>query len=137
MPGHHHQRSCRRTWQWACAAPLLLVLGLLPALASAQQVNVIKNIQTTQAGIEIELTSPTPFPVRNAVVMLRIGNQEFTTSRHPEDGNLNTLIFTVPPEQLARAAAGERVVVQYGHDESVQWDFGPLDRALLDRVNKP
>jgi hypothetical protein len=27
--------------------------------------------------------------------------------------------------------------VQFGHDESVQWDFGPLDRALLDRVNKP
>jgi len=137
MPGHHYRRSCRRIWQWACAAPLLLVLGLLPALARAQQVNVIKNIQTTQVGIEIELTSPTPFPVRNAVVMLRVGNQECTTSRYPEDGNLNTLIFTMKPEQFARAAAGERVVVQYGHDESVQWDFGPLDRALLDRVNKP
>ena len=98
--------------------------------------NRIKTIQRTQAGIEIELTSPTPFPVRNEVVVLRIGTQEFTTSRHPEDGNLNTLIFTVPPEQLARAA-GERVIVQYGHNESVQWDFGPLHRALLDRVNKP
>ena len=137
MPGHHHRRSCRRTWQWSCAAPLLLVLGLLPALASAQQVNVIKNIRTTQVGIEIELTSPTPFPVRNEVVILRIGNQEFTTSRHPEDGNLNTLIFTVQPERFARAAVGERVVVQYGRDDSVQWDFGPLNRVLVDRVNKP
>ena len=136
MPRHHHQRPCRRPWPWACAAPVLLVLGLLPALASAQHVNVIKTIQRTQAGIEIELTSPTPFPVRNEVVLLRIDNQAFTTSRHPEDGNLHTLIFTVPPEQLARAA-GARVVVQYGHNESVQWDFGPLDRALLDRVNQP
>jgi hypothetical protein len=100
-------------------------------------VNVIKNIQPTPGGIEIELTSPTPFPVRNAVVMLRIGTQECMTSRYPVDGNLNTLIFTMKPEQFARAAAGERVVVQYGHDTSVQWDFGPLDRAWLDRVNKP
>jgi hypothetical protein len=138
MPGHHHRRSYRRIRQWACAAPVLLVLGLLPALTRAQQVNVIKNIQMTLEGsIEIELTSPTPFPVPSEVVMLRIGNQESTISRHPDDGNLNTLIFTVQPEQFARAAAGERVVVQFGHDESVQWDFGPLDRALLDRVNKP
>jgi len=43
----------------------------------------------------------------------------------------------VEPEQFERAAVGERVVVQYGRDESVQWDFGPLNRALLDRVNKP
>jgi hypothetical protein len=101
-------------------------------------VNVIKNIQMTLEGsIEIELTSPTPFPVRSEVVMLRIGNQESTISRHPDDGNLNTLIFTVKPEQFARATAGERVVVQFGNDASRQWDFGPLDGALLDRVNKP
>ena len=137
MPGHDHRRSCRRLRQWACAAPVLLVLGLLPVLARAQQVNVIQNIQTIPGGIEIELTSPTPFPVRNEVVMLRIGNQECTISRHPEDGSLNTLIFTVQPEQFARAAAGERVVVQFGNDASRQWDFGPLDGALLDRVNKP
>jgi hypothetical protein len=68
--------------------------------------------------------------------MLRIGTQVFTTSRHPDDGSLYTLIFTVPPEHLARAA-GARVVVQYGHDARVQWDFGPLDRALLDRINQP
>jgi hypothetical protein len=123
--------------QWAYAASVLLVLGLLPALARAQQVNVIKNIQTTQTGIEIELTSPTPFPVRNEVVRLWIGNQECTTSRYPADGDLNTLIFTMKPEQFAHVAAGERVIVQYGHDASVQWDFGPLDRAWLDRVNKP
>jgi hypothetical protein len=138
MPGHDHRRSCHRIRQWACAAPVLLVLGLLPALTRAQQVNVIKNIQMTLEGsIEIELTSPTPFPVRSEVVMLRIGNQESTISRHPDDGNLNTLIFTVQPEQFARATAGERVVVQFGHDASRQWDFGPLDGALLDRVNKP
>jgi hypothetical protein len=100
-------------------------------------VNVIKNIQTTSGGIEIELTSQMSFPVRNEMVKLWIGNQECTTSRHPEDGNRNTLIFTMKPEQFARAAAGERVVVQFGNDASRRWDFGPLDRALLDRVNKP
>jgi hypothetical protein len=54
----------------------------------------------------------------------------FVGSRPPEDGSLNTLIFTLPFEQFARTAFGDRITVQYGDEP--EWDFGILDKRLLD-----
>jgi hypothetical protein len=94
------------------------------------EVNVVKSIKTTKAGVEIQLTSSRAFGVRNALVVLSIGAQKFSKSRPPEDGSLNTLIFTLMSDQFARTALGDRVIVQYGDEP--KWDFGTLDKRLLD-----
>jgi len=118
-----------RPWPWTLT--LLLSLVSLPALATAQpEVNAIKSIKTLGSEVEIQLTSSRPFGVRNALVVLRIGTQKFTKSRPPEDGSLNTLIFTLTSDQFARTAFGDRVTVQYGDEPG--WDFGTLDKRLLD-----
>jgi hypothetical protein len=119
-----------RPWAWTLT--LLLSLVGVPALATAQpEGNVIERLTTVRSAVEIQLTSSRPFGVRNALIVLRIGSQRFTKSRPPEDGRLNTLIFTLPAEQFARTAAGDRVTVQYGDEP--EWDFGTLDKRLLDK----
>jgi hypothetical protein len=118
-------------WPW----PVTLLLSLvgLPALATAQpEVNVIKSMKTVSSGVELRLTSSRSFEVRNALVVLRIGTQEFTKSRSPEDGSLNTLIFTLTSDEFARLAPGDRVTIQY--DNEPGWDFGTLDKRLLDKT---
>jgi len=110
---------------------ILLFFLFLPAAATTQVVNAINTIKTVEAGVDVELTSPRGFPVRNELIVLRIGTREFTRSRSPEDGSLNTLIFTLTAEEFAATATGDRVVVQCGLDEV--WDFGTLDKSRLDR----
>jgi hypothetical protein len=119
-----------RPWPWTLT--LLLSLIGLPALATAQpEVNVIKSMKTVSTGVELQLTSSRSLGVRNALVVLRIGTQKFTKSRSPEDGSLNTLIFTLTSEEFARTAPGDRIWVQYGNGPG--WDFGTLDKRLLDK----
>jgi hypothetical protein len=91
----------------------------------------IKSIKTVRSAVELQLTSSRSFGVRNALVVLRIGTQKFTKSRSPEDGSLNTLIFTLTADEFARTAPGDRVTVQYGDEPG--WDFGTLDKRLLDK----
>ena len=119
-----------RPWPWTLT--LLLSLLGLQALATAQpEVNVIKSMKTVGSEVELQLTSSRSFGVRNALAVLRIGTQEFTKSRSPEDGSLNTLIFTLTSDEFARLAPGDRVTVQYGNEPG--WDFGTLDKRLLDK----
>jgi len=119
-----------RLWPWLLT--LLLSLIGLPALATAQpEVNEIKSMKTVGSEVELQLTSSRSFGVRSALVVLRIGTQEFTKSQSPEDGSLNTLIFTLTSDEFARLAPGERVIVQY--DNEPGWDFGALDKCLLDK----
>ena len=131
MTGTRRGTRPGRLWLWTLT--LLLFLVGLPALATAQpEVNVIKSIKTVRSEVEIQLTSSRAFGVRNALVVLRIGTQEFTNSRSPEDGSLNTLIFTLTSDEFARLAPGDRVTVQYGDEPG--WDFGTLDKRLLDKT---
>ena len=116
---------------WPCALIGLLTLVGVPVLAMAQsEVNTIKSLRRGNSEIDRHLTSSRPFGVRNALIVLRIGSQRFTKSRPPEDGSLNTLIFTLTSDQFARTTPGDRVAVQYGDEPG--WDFGPLDKRLLD-----
>lgn len=120
-----------RAWQWILMSFLFLIC--LPASAPADEVNTIKSIRTAASGVEIELNSTRIFPVRDQIVMLRIGTKEFTKSRYPRDGNLNTLIFTLPTDEFEQINTGDQVIVQYGHSElnEDRWNFGLLDKSLL------
>lgn len=86
------------------------------------------------AGVEIAVTSDTPFPVRDELAILRIGEQAIAVSRYPDTGDTHTLIFTLTVEQFASANDGDQVWVQYGmSDASLRWSFGPLNKAAVNQ----
>jgi hypothetical protein len=89
-------------------------------------------VAASGAEVEIEVESTTEFPVRDELVVLRIGSREFTKSRSPADGSLNRLIFSLPYGEFAQLQPGEPVVVEYGHNgHGPRWNFGQLTRSLL------
>lgn len=128
----------------AAIGALLACLVLSAAVASAQggkpDVNTVKSVRAVDGAIEIELHSSREFPVRDEVVVLRIGTKEFLRSRSPADGSLNTLIFIVSTEDFDALADGEPLVVKYGRskdgtdaperDHGPRWNFGRLNKAL-------
>ncbi len=129
-----NEGQTRRGWTWQRALAFLACLIVSPALANARDGNTIDSIKTVKAGVDIELTSTKEFPVRDELVVLRIGTKEFTKSRSPDDGNLNTLIFTLTTQEFDQVATGDEVTVQYGRDgSSERWDFGKLDKRLRDK----
>ena len=87
-----------------------------------------------QPGVEIELTSDTPFPVRNELPILRIGSLAIGLSRYADTADTRTLIFSLTLEQFALANSGDEVWVQYGMEETpVRWSFGPLNKAAINQ----
>ena len=120
-----------------------LIAGLLAA-AQAPAVNTVKRIQTVDGVVEIEVHSTREFPVRDQVVVLRIGDKEFLRSKTPENGSLNTLIFMLTPAQFDALSDGAAMTVKYGRDRDgegpqveaaqaargLRWDFGKLNKAL-------
>jgi len=127
--------QCLRDRAWQGALMLVLFLLALPVLgAEKEEKNIIKSIKTVEGGVEIELFSTREFTPRNALVMLRIGESEFTQSRSPEDGSLNTLIFLIPANAFStQTDSGEDVWVDYGEQPGEKWYFGKLDKGLLDK----
>ena len=127
---------------------LLACLVSLPAFAAAQEpeVNVVKSVRAVNSTIEIELESSKEFPVRNEVVVLRIGNKEFMKSKTPKGGSLKKLIFILTADEFDQLADGDPMIVTYGRqtDDDItglsgrrhhepRWDFGKLNKALLGR----
>jgi hypothetical protein len=130
MSQFHFLRHGLGTAATACT----LLLCAVPALASGEPVNKIQNIKTTKAGtVEVTITSSNPF-LQSDIPVLRIGDQDFTISRYPDDGSPNTLIFTLTADEFAKAKTGEKVVFQYGRGEGRnQRDFGALDKSKRDK----
>ncbi len=85
---------------------------------------------TTEDLAEIEVTSAEPFPVRNALTELRVGDVSSSLSRYADDGDTHTLIFSLTRDQLVVISADDDALVRYnpsnGHDV---WLIGPIDRA--------
>ncbi|GAC1352042.1 MAG: hypothetical protein NVS3B20_25150 [Polyangiales bacterium] len=80
-------------------------------------------------GVEIEVTAASGFPAMGEMPVLRVGAREFALSRYPEDGNTQTLIFTLTTDEFASVHEGDPVVVRYGDNpEFVR--FGPITKAL-------
>ncbi len=120
-------------------SPLVIVglasLLFLPLAASPQQpVNTIKSITTVGQTVEITVNSTKQFDVRDELVVLMIGDQEFTTSRSPDDGRLNELTFILTLDEWSQVATGDPVIVRFGQDNAPDhWDFGQLDKTLLNK----
>jgi hypothetical protein len=134
----------------------LVTLPLFAAQQTAEpKVNTVRSIRAAAAPagvgaaataeIDIELHSTQEFPIRDQVVVLRIGNSDFMKSRSPADGSLNTLIFSVPADEFAQLPNGAQITVRYGKGDPElpqgvaaqaaanrwRWDFGKLDKSLL------
>jgi hypothetical protein len=99
-------------------------------------VKAMRNVKSSsalqgQAGVEIELTSNRDFQPQGEMLVLKIGDTEFGLSRYPQDGSINTLVFTLTTEQFAALRNGDPVVVQYGSgDGAQQWKFGKLNKLI-------
>src|SRR5262249_48217989 len=84
-----------------------------------------------QPGIEIQLFSEDPFPVRDEIMVLQIGTPQFFLSGYP-NADLNTVVFTLTEEEFAEVSSGEPVIVQYGIASSDEvWQFDNLDKTIL------
>jgi hypothetical protein len=94
--------------------------------------NNVKSIKSSrtnsgQSVVEIELTSNREFLPQGELLTLRIGSNEFTTSRYPATGDTNTLIFTLTAAEFAALKQGDNISVQYGSgDGPNSWKFGNL-----------
>jgi hypothetical protein len=123
-----------RIKRWLSTLSTPIALFTFSAVAAEPAVNTISGIRTVESGVEIELHSSRPFPMRNQITVLRIGDKEFTKSRYPKDGNLDTLIFKLTPDEFGQLANGDPVRVQYGRGVKADyWDFGTLNKRLLVR----
>lgn len=125
---------------WAAGLLLCLAAGAGTMQAqgrgSATPVsNEVRDLRAVGPFVEIELHSSREFPVRNEVVSIRIGNTEFTRSRYPDDGRLDTLIFMLTPAEFDQAPDGQTMTVQYGKRpaKGLQWNFGRLKKSSLRR----
>jgi hypothetical protein len=111
-------------------AAIVLIAG---STVSAQdsETNLISDLKSSDSVIEIELKSSKPFLQSNLPV-LKIGDQEFTISRYPDDGDLNRLIFVLTPDQFARIRPEETANFQYGRGEAhKKRTFGRINKAKL------
>ena len=119
----------------------------LPLLAAAQDVNTVKAIRAVDDTVEIELESSKQFDVRDDLIVLRIGNREFSRSKSPTDGSLHRLTFMLPAKAFAALRDGDAMTVSYRSQSAPEdapaaaarrvagprWDFGKLDKSLLQR----
>ena len=117
---------------------------LSAAQAQGPDVNTVRRIQTVDGVGEIEVRSNREFPIRDQVVVLRIGDKEFLRSKTPENGSLKTLIFMLTPAEFDALSDGAPMTVKYGRDKDsggpqaeaalvlrgLKWNFGQLNKAL-------
>jgi hypothetical protein len=114
--------------------PSLACFILISGMTHAQERNTVDSIKTVQSKVEIQVSSTKEFPVRDQLVVLQIGSKQFTLSRYPADGRLNTLIFTLAAEEFDQLNNGDDIIVQYGREESTErWRFGKLDKTQRDK----
>lgn len=135
----HKSLWSRAYWLWTFTLVFLIgssVLGQSPA----NPVNTVKSLRAVgkdATDVEMELHSTREFPVRDALVLLRIGAQEIRFSRSPESGSLNTLIFHLSPVQWAQARSGDAMTVYYSEDDpkdpESRWVYPALDKTQLNK----
>jgi hypothetical protein len=109
-------------------------------MVSEGRINSIRKVAKSgqlggQPGVEIEIFSEAGFPVRDQIVVLRMGEHEYTISRYAS-GDLHTLIFTLSDKEFAKAGDGEEMIVKYGRGASrsiKKWNLGRLKKSMMNR----
>jgi Kelch motif protein/galactose oxidase-like protein len=80
--------------------------------------------------VELELLTREPFRAQDDQLLLELGDVQSTRSRHP-DGALSRVIFTLEAPAFAAARDGEPIVVRYASNDARRWEFGALQKSLL------
>lgn len=125
---------------------LLVCSVAVPAYAAAQDVNVVRSMRAVGSTVEIELESSKDFEIRNDLIVLKIGDKEFSRSKSPKNGSLKRLIFMVPAAEFEQLADGDQMTVSFrsqnargdvsatgGRAGGPRWDFGKLNKSMLQR----
>ncbi len=109
----------------------------LPIDLTAARPVAVKSVQSsvnTSLGdmISITLSSSRPFPVRDALPELRIGDQAFHLGG-PRDADLNRMEFLLSPGQFQSLKEGDEVSLQFDADDNQgqRWGFGKFSRQRL------
>jgi hypothetical protein len=130
------ERNAQKNGKRLCAALVCLLLAL-SCVAHAADVgrwneddNVIERVEKGPSGVEIELSSSRPFPVRALPPVLQVGSSEFSNSFRRSDGDLHTLIFLLTHQEFAQLRSGARTFVVYGRGGAARdrWDFGGFSK---------
>lgn len=93
--------------------------------------NAVEAIATSASGnhVEVSLSTTTPFPVRDQMLMLQVGGvTRSQLSRRPR-GDARKLVFVIPKAEFDGLASGDSIRVQFGGGPGPQWDFGQLDKS--------
>ena len=110
------------------------VIADTTATDDVSQVKSLREIAlpTGATTVEFELTSNRGFLPQGELLVLRVGDREFATSRYPASGDTGTVIFTLTPEEFAALTDSAAISVQYGlaHDDP-GWKFGRLNKGQL------
>jgi hypothetical protein len=125
---------------------LLVCFAAVPVVAAAQDVNVVRSVRAVDSTVEIELETSRDFEIRNDLIVLRIGDKEFSRSKSPKNGSLKRLIFMVPAAEFEQLTDGEQMTVSFrsqnargdvsatgGRAAGPRWDFGKLNKSMLQR----
>src|SRR5262249_34983649 len=126
------------------SASTVAPLGALPTAdtpldttTTASDDNSIKSMRSVtlasgQPEVDIVFTSNREFLPQGEMLVLRVGNQEFTNSRYPSSGETTTVTFTLTAADFALVSQGDPVVVQYGSGAgAAAWNFGHVDKNML------
>ncbi len=112
-----------------------------PRCPEGSELNKVVGIRVVGEEVEVEVFSLREFPHRALFPILCIGDQAFERSRGPDDGSLNTLIFSILVEEFAQTRTGDPLTVQYGYCEPNfeerelywnLWVFGILDKRMME-----
>lgn len=113
---------------------LLSLLTAPGALGQNGNNNKIDSIKAIGSFVDVAFTSPDEFPVRDALIQVHFGDQIFTLSRVPANGDLHTIVFSIPANDFAnKIKDGDRVWIDFRGDgeRGQRWEFGSLNKDLL------
>jgi len=104
---------------------------LQPTETETQPVVTPRSIDTEDSSIRIELNSPNGFEVRNAAMVLRVGDTEFISGGLLE-GDTHTLVFALTQQEYASLQDGDVISFLYGPFENeARRFFGRLQKEQL------
>ena len=105
------------------AAPHSATIGSINSVASSSMLG-------GASGVEIDIESDIPFPIRDQIPTLLIGDSRFYLSDH-HPGDSHSIFFVIDNASFATLPQGAPVTIQYGKQGGESWDAGNLDKSML------